>query len=212
MKNQAKIIILYPFAIIYGIITGFRNWLFDQEILSSTVFKIPIISVGNLVAGGTVTCTVTINPLAGFTNIVTLSANHLPAGISASFGPASPTNGTSTLTLFASNSVAGGIYALTNSLVVTGNSSLGVRTVPVVLTVKPQPVILTLIKNGSSFVLTGANGFPGAVFYVLGSTEPALPISQWTRMTTNLIDTNGSFSVTNPIDGNRPNAFFILQY
>lgn len=53
LKNPAKIIILYPFAIIYGIITGFRNWLFDQEILPSTLFNIPIISVDNLVAGGT---------------------------------------------------------------------------------------------------------------------------------------------------------------
>ena len=49
MKN----ILLFPFALIYGIVIAIRNWLFDQEILSSTAFNIPIISVGNLVVGGT---------------------------------------------------------------------------------------------------------------------------------------------------------------
>ena len=53
MKKKVKHIIFFPFAILYGIITGIRNWLFDQEILSSTSFNIPIISVGNLAVGGT---------------------------------------------------------------------------------------------------------------------------------------------------------------
>jgi len=34
-------------------VTGIRNWLFDQGILSSTSFDIPTISVGNLAVGGT---------------------------------------------------------------------------------------------------------------------------------------------------------------
>jgi tetraacyldisaccharide 4'-kinase len=39
---------------VYGLITRVRNWLFDKDlILRSTVFEIPIISVGNLTAGGT---------------------------------------------------------------------------------------------------------------------------------------------------------------
>ena len=53
MKKEIKHIIFFPFAILYGIITGIRNWLFDQDILSSTSFEIPIISVGNLAVGGT---------------------------------------------------------------------------------------------------------------------------------------------------------------
>jgi len=168
--------------------------------------------IQNIGAGDSVTCAVTVNPLAGFTNTVTLSASHLPAGISVSFSPASLTNGTSTLALFASNSVAGGIYALTNSIVVTGSSSIGVRTAPIAFVIKPQPAILTSDINGSSFVWSGTNGFPGATFYVLGSTNTTLPLSQWTRLATNVIGTNGDFSVTNQIDGNRAGEFFILQY
>jgi len=53
LENPLKHIILFPFALFYGIITGIRNWLFDQDILSSTSFNIPIISVGNLAVGGT---------------------------------------------------------------------------------------------------------------------------------------------------------------
>ena len=53
MKKKVKHILFFPFAILYGIITGIRNWLFDQEILPSTSFNIPIISVGNLAVGGT---------------------------------------------------------------------------------------------------------------------------------------------------------------
>lgn len=45
--------ILFPFAILYGFITSIRNYLFDQGILKSNAFDIPIIAVGNLSVGGT---------------------------------------------------------------------------------------------------------------------------------------------------------------
>lgn len=45
--------ILFPFAILYGFITGFRNLLFDRGILKSYSFDLPIIAVGNLSVGGT---------------------------------------------------------------------------------------------------------------------------------------------------------------
>ena len=53
MNNIIRYIALYPVSILYGIITGIRNWLFDQGILRTTEFDIPIISVGNLTVGGT---------------------------------------------------------------------------------------------------------------------------------------------------------------
>jgi tetraacyldisaccharide 4'-kinase len=45
--------ILFPFAVLYGIITGIRNFLFDRGILKSYTFDLPIIAVGNLSVGGT---------------------------------------------------------------------------------------------------------------------------------------------------------------
>ncbi|MEO8532271.1 MAG: tetraacyldisaccharide 4'-kinase [Flavobacterium sp.] len=45
--------ILFPFAILYGIIASIRNFLFDRGILKATSFDIPVIAVGNLSVGGT---------------------------------------------------------------------------------------------------------------------------------------------------------------
>jgi tetraacyldisaccharide 4'-kinase len=45
--------ILYPIAILYGIITSIRNFLFDKGILKSYSFDLPVIAVGNLSVGGT---------------------------------------------------------------------------------------------------------------------------------------------------------------
>ena len=45
--------ILFPFAILYGFITSFRNFLFDRGILKSYSFDLPVIAVGNLSVGGT---------------------------------------------------------------------------------------------------------------------------------------------------------------
>ena len=46
-------ILLYPVALIYGLITGFRNFLYNFNIFSSTEFPIPVICVGNITVGGT---------------------------------------------------------------------------------------------------------------------------------------------------------------
>lgn len=45
--------ILFPFALLYGLITAIRNFLFDKGILKSYTFDLPIIAVGNLSVGGT---------------------------------------------------------------------------------------------------------------------------------------------------------------
>jgi len=46
-------ILLFPFAVLYGLITSIRNLLFNKGILKSTSFDIPVIAVGNLSVGGT---------------------------------------------------------------------------------------------------------------------------------------------------------------
>lgn len=46
-------ILLYPVSIIYGLITGFRNFLYNSGILSGTSFPVPVICVGNITVGGT---------------------------------------------------------------------------------------------------------------------------------------------------------------
>lgn len=46
-------IFLYPVSLIYGLITGFRNFLYNTGILPSVEFRIPVICVGNITVGGT---------------------------------------------------------------------------------------------------------------------------------------------------------------
>ncbi|MGL5111167.1 MAG: tetraacyldisaccharide 4'-kinase [Flavobacterium sp.] len=45
--------LLFPLAIVYGVITTIRNFLFDVGFLKSYSFPLPIIAVGNLSVGGT---------------------------------------------------------------------------------------------------------------------------------------------------------------
>jgi tetraacyldisaccharide 4'-kinase len=52
MKLLLKIVLL-PFSVLYGFITFFRNKLYDWGVFHSESFDIPVISVGNLSAGGT---------------------------------------------------------------------------------------------------------------------------------------------------------------
>ena len=45
--------LLFPFAILYDILTSIRNLLYDKQVFRSVSFDIPIIAVGNLSVGGT---------------------------------------------------------------------------------------------------------------------------------------------------------------
>lgn len=46
-------IFLYPFSVVYGMITGFRNFLYNTEVINSVEFDIPVICLGNITIGGT---------------------------------------------------------------------------------------------------------------------------------------------------------------
>lgn len=46
-------ILLLPFALVYWLAIGIRNWLYDKNILRSSSFGLPLICVGNLSVGGT---------------------------------------------------------------------------------------------------------------------------------------------------------------
>lgn len=46
-------ILAFPFSILYGWITGVRNFMYDKGLLESRSYDIPIVCVGNLSVGGT---------------------------------------------------------------------------------------------------------------------------------------------------------------
>ncbi len=45
--------ILFPFSVLYALVTAIRNFLYDKNLLTSHVYPLPIIAVGNLSVGGT---------------------------------------------------------------------------------------------------------------------------------------------------------------
>lgn len=45
--------VLFPFAVIYDLITSIRNFCYDKGVFKSTSFSLPVIAVGNLSVGGT---------------------------------------------------------------------------------------------------------------------------------------------------------------
>lgn len=82
--------------------------------------------------GANAAVSISITRAGGFTGSVALSASGLPAGVTASFSPASTTGNASTLTLSASSTAAPG-----NATVTIGgsNATVGARSVQVALTI-----------------------------------------------------------------------------
>lgn len=52
-KDKILTGLLTPAAWLYGTVVSVRNWMFDQNILKSVDYDIPVIGVGNLAVGGT---------------------------------------------------------------------------------------------------------------------------------------------------------------
>ncbi|HEV2963028.1 MAG TPA: hypothetical protein VG649_14460, partial [Candidatus Angelobacter sp.] len=121
--------------------------------------------------GSSGSTTITVNPTNGFNGSVSLSASGLPAGVTASFNPAS-TTGTSSLTLTASSTATTGTATVT----ITGASGSLSHTTTVTLTVNaaavpnfslsasPTSVSVTQGGSGTSTItVSPVNGFTGSV-------------------------------------------------
>ena len=65
----------------------------------------------------------------------------------------------------------------------------------------PAPRITSISISGGQLLMSGYYGPPGGKFTLLSSTDVSLPVSNWTHVVTNQFDTNGYFTVTNPLVG-----------
>ena len=79
------------------------------------------------------------------------------------------------------------------------------------LAVVRVPVINQVAMLGTNLVFSGTNGSANDTYYVLASTNVASPLSQWTRLATNQFSAGGQFAVTNAVDSNLPQRFYLLQ-
>jgi autotransporter-associated beta strand protein len=65
--------------------------------------------------------------------------------------------------------------------------------------------------SGSHLVLSGTNGIPLGMYYLLTSTNVALPLVNWARVLTNTFDASGDFAITNTIGPSAPQSYYRLQ-
>jgi len=82
----------------------------------------------------------------------------------------------------------------TNNLLVNGTVSVvdaGSGSVPA------APTVTGVALLGGKLVISGTKGVPNAQFVVLGTTNLALPLTNWLAVVTNNFDGSGDFSVTN---------------
>jgi hypothetical protein len=73
------------------------------------------------------------------------------------------------------------------------------------------PVFSSVILSGANLMLSGSNGVNGAEYYLLASTNVALPLSNWVRVLTNSFGVAGEFSETIPMDLAECARFYRLQ-
>ena len=78
-------------------------------------------------------------------------------------------------------------------------------------TVNPQPRMNATSVTGTNLVFSGTNGFANRPYYVLASTNVALPLASWDRIATNIFDSSGDFSASAPIVPGIPNRYYALQ-
>jgi len=92
-------------------------------------------------------------------------------------------------------------------------------TVSVLTTVAPPlpPAIGSIQLSGATggspgtIQITGSLGIPNGTFYLLGATNLALPLNQWTILATNAFDAAGNFSTTIPAPAGPMQMFYQLQ-
>jgi autotransporter-associated beta strand protein len=72
----------------------------------------------------------------------------------------------------------------------------------------PKPVIAGISQSGFNLTFTGTNGIANATYYLLASTNLAVPLANWTRVATNVFDGSGQFTYTNGMAPNLPQQFY----
>ena len=101
---------------------------------------------------------------------------------------------------------AGGSYTVTLTVSGAGGSNADGQTSYIV--VSSTPAISTVTKSGGNLVMGGTGNPAGTQYRILASTNLALPLANWTPVTTNVFLSDGSYSYTNSTGQNA--AFFRL--
>jgi autotransporter-associated beta strand protein len=136
----------------------------------------------------------------GLLNVVNLSPELLQAGDNFKLFDAAAYSGS--FSSLSAPTLDDGLEWNTARLAVDGRLWV-VKTTP--------PAIGGATASGGSFRFNGAGGTPNWYYYVLTSTNLALPLNQWSRAATNQFDGAGNFGWTNSLETTVPQKFYLLQ-
>lgn len=76
----------------------------------------------------------------------------------------------------------------------------------------PAPSITHVGLSGGNIVISGTNNAgPGGTYHLLTSTNVALPLSNWSVLTSGSFDGNGNVNSTNALTPGMSRSFYILQ-
>jgi hypothetical protein len=74
------------------------------------------------------------------------------------------------------------------------------------------PQIQRARMSGRHFNINGANGTPGATYYVLAAENPNLPAAVWKVVATNTVNSQGECTVSAPLAPGASQAFYKLSF
>lgn len=79
------------------------------------------------------------------------------------------------------------------------------------LLITPQPRFTNVTAGAGKIVMSGSGGPTNGNYFLLTTTNVALPASNWSRIATNQFDAAGNFNLTNTPNSNAPQTFYRLQ-
>ncbi len=126
---------------------------------------------------------------------------------------ATPLAGGDTFTLFSAASRQGAFASVSLPGLEPGLAwnTNNLNTAGTLAVISIVPSFTTVSLTGSQVVFGGGGGLPNGTYYVLASTNLALPAAAWTRIATNTYDAGGHFNFTNAISSGTPHVFYRLQ-
>jgi hypothetical protein len=82
---------------------------------------------------------------------------------------------------------------------------------PVGATTLSQPRVAGISLVGGSLVFSGTNGSVGGAYTLWSATNLATPLTNWLPAGSGVFDGKGNFRITNAINPNQPQQFFLLR-
>jgi autotransporter-associated beta strand protein len=182
-----------------------------------------IVSPG--IASGTLTVTNTVT-LSGTTDIsldqasatnTVLACNatiHFGGALDLTLLTGDPVTGAS-FKIFAAKAYSGSFTSITPTTPGTGQtwdtSSLATTGVIKVAGPGGQPHFAGITLSGTNLVISGTGGPATESYYVLTSTNLALPLTNWTRVATNAFNASGNFTFTNSVSTGVPDRYYLVE-